>query len=195
MYSLNHVLLVMAAVLCFAGVAGLAQTPTYRNVGRSPTEQEIRAWDIAISTDGKELPPGRGTAKEGALLYGKLCAACHGQNLEGSPLGTALVGGKGTLATTRPVKSIGSYWAFATTVWDYINRSMPRNQEGSLQPDEVYALTAFVLYRNEIIQESDVLDARSLPKIQMPNRNGFIPPRLEDIADPRKRGCRLGHCP
>ena len=195
MYSLNHVLLVMAAVLCFAGVAGLAQTPTYRNVGRSPTEQEIRAWDIAISTDGKELPPGRGTAKEGAVIYAQKCVACHGQSLEGSPLGTALVGGKGTLATTRPVKSIGSYWAFATTVWDYINRAMPRNQEGSLKPDEVYALTAFVLFRNEIIQENDFLDANTLPKIQMPNRNGFIPPRLEDIADPRKRGCRLGHCP
>ena len=195
MYSLNHVLLVMAAVLCFASAVTRAQTPTYSKVGRTPSGEEIRAWDIAVGPDGKELPPGRGTAKEGALLYGKLCAACHGQNLEGSPLGTALVGGKGTLATTRPVKSIGSYWAFATTVWDYINRSMPRNQEGSLQPDEVYALTAFVLYRNEIIQESDVMDARSLPKIQMPNRNGFVPPRLEDIPDARKRGCRLGHCP
>jgi hypothetical protein len=91
--------------------------------------------------------------------------------------------------------TIGSYWPFATTIWDYIHRAMPQNQEGTLRADEVYALTAFLLYRNGIIQESDVMDAKSLPKVQMPNRNGFIPPRLEDISDIQKRACRLGHCP
>ena len=131
----------------------------------------------------------------GKNTFEKECVACHGPTLEGTKLGPPLVGGQGTLNSPRPVRTVGSYWPFATTLWDYINRAMPHEQGGSLSADEVYALTAFVLYRNEIIQESDVLDAKSLPKIPMPNRNGFIPPRLEDIQDIRKRGCRLGTCP
>jgi S-disulfanyl-L-cysteine oxidoreductase SoxD len=106
-----------------------------------------------------------------------------------------MLGGKGTLNTLDPVMTIGSYWPFATTLWDFINRAMPRKQKGSLSADEVYALTAFLLYRNDIIRESDFIDAKSLPKIQMPNRNGFVPPRLEDIHDIQRRRCRLGHCP
>jgi S-disulfanyl-L-cysteine oxidoreductase SoxD len=180
-----------------AGVsaAALAQAPDYRNVGRTPSQQEIRAWDIAIGPDGKELPPGSGTATGGAKIYANRCAACHGANLEGSPLGPRLEGGEGTFKTLYPVRTIGSYWPFATTLWDYINRAMPRNQEGSLSADEVYSLTAFLLYRNKIIQEGDVIDAKSLPKVKMPNRDGFVPARLEDIHDLRKRGCRLGYCP
>jgi hypothetical protein len=95
----------------------------------------------------------------------------------------------------QPVKTIGSYWPFATTVWDYVNRAMPRGAEGSLSPDEVYLLTAYLLYRNNIIGENEVIDANTLPKVQMPNRNGFIPQKLDEIADLRRRGCRLGHCP
>lgn len=183
---------VMALTAC---VAAAAQTPTYSNVGRTPSKEEIAAWDIAIGPEGKELPPGSGTAKEGAEIYAKKCAICHGPAGEGSRLGPRMLGGKGTLNTLDPVMTIGSYWPFATTLWDFINRAMPRKQEGSLSADEVYALTAFLLYRNDIIGESDVIDAKSLPKIQMPNRNGFVPPRLEDIHDIQKRGCRLGHCP
>jgi hypothetical protein len=93
------------------------------------------------------------------------------------------------------VKSIPSYWPFATTVWDYINRAMPRYQGGSLTPDEVYALTAFILYRGGVVKQADVLDAETLPKIQMPNRNGFVPPNFDDLIDDRKRGCRQGVCP
>jgi len=193
----SHSRLVPALVAVFwtAGASALAQTPTYRGIGRAPTDQEVRAWDISIEVDGKELPPGRGTARDGAPLFAQKCAACHGPELQGSPLAPPLVGGKGTLTTTRPVKTIGSYWSFATSIWDYINRAMPRNQEGTLTADQVYALTAFLLFRNEIIQEGDVMDAQSLPKIQMPFRNGFVPQRLEDLPDPRKRGCRIGHCP
>ena len=110
-------------------------------------------------------------------------------------MGNRLVGGQGTLKSPQAVLTIGSYWAFATTVWDYINRAMPKQQGGSLSANEVYALTAFLLFRNDIIKENDVMDAKSLPKVQMPNRYGFIPPRLEDIPDIQKRGCRLGHCP
>ncbi len=192
-YSLNRLLSVMVLILSCASAP--AQTPTYRNVGRTPTEEEIRAWDTAISLDGTELPPGSGTAREGASLYASKCAACHGQNLEGSPLGSALAGGKGTLTSAHPVETIGSYWAFATPIWDYINRAMPLHQEGTLSADQVYALTASLLYRNDIIPESDVLDAQSLPKVRMPNREGFIPRRVEAIPDMQKRGCRAGHCP
>jgi len=171
-----------------------AQSPTY-GVGRTPTAEEIRKLDISIGPDGKELPPGSGTAKEGATLYTQKCAACHGQTLEGTALGPALVGGKGSLTTPRPARTIGSYWPFATSLWDYINRAMPRNNEGSLSPSDVYALTAFLLYKNDIVKESATIDAKSLPKVQMPNRNGFIPQRIEDISDVKKRACRLGTCP
>ena len=175
--------------------ATFAQTPAYKNVGRAPSEQEVQAMDIAIGTDGKELPAGSGTAKDGAKIFKAKCELCHGANLEGSEKAPALTGGKGTLTSLHPKLTVGSYWPFATTLFDYIRRAMPRYQEGSLPPDEVYSLVALVLYRNEIIKEDDTIDAKTLPKIQMPNRNGFIPQKLEDIHDPRKRGCRLGHCP
>jgi len=151
--------------------------------------------DIAIGTDGKELPPGNGNAKAGARIFAEKCVACHGEKLEGSSQAPALVGGKGTLTTLHPKMTAGSYWPFATTIFDYIRRAMPRYQEGSLKVDEVYSLTAFILYRNDIIKEDDVIDAASLPKIVMPNRNGFIPQNLDEIHDAKKRGCRIGHCP
>lgn len=177
-----------------ASTAAWAQAPSY-NIGRSPTKEEIKVWDIAIGPDGKELPPGSGTAKQGAEIFAKKCAACHGPTAEGSQLAPRLLGGQGTINTPQPVRTIGSYWPFATTVWDYINRAMPPGQGGSLSANEVYALTAFVLFRNNVVQESQILDAKSLPKVQMPNRNGFIPQRLEDIRDMKKRGCHGGHCP
>ena len=162
------------AMVLAASVAR-AQTPDYKNVGKAPSEAEIRAWDISVGPAGKELPPGSGTAKAGEEIFMKKCAVCHGQNLEGSRAAPRLVGGQGTLTTLHIQRSIGSYWPFATTLWDFINRAMPPKQGGSFQPDEVFALTAFLLYKNGIIQEGDVIDAKSLPKIQMPNRNNFIP--------------------
>jgi cytochrome c len=193
--SLDRLILTITLGVCFACVTARAQTPSYSNVGRTPSAEEIRSWDIAISLDGKELPPGSGTAKDGAALYAQKCAACHGPTLEGTALGPRLVGGKGSLTTARPLRTIGAYWPFATSLWDYINRAMPRNNEGSLSPSDVYALTAFLLYKNDIVKESDTIDAKSLPKVQMPNRNGFIPQRIEDISDVKKRACRLGTCP
>lgn len=196
--------LVVSMVMALTGCVALAQGPTY-HLGRTPSKEEIRKWDISISPDGHELPPGSGTAKEGARIYKKKCAYCHGPTGAEpfawyklpkpypkdrySRFPQPLVGGKGTLTGLMPIKSIGNYWAFATTVWDYINRAMPPNKyskanykivlamkaAGQLRPDEVYAVTAFLLYRNGIIKESDVLDAKSLPKIQMPNRHGFLP--------------------
>jgi mono/diheme cytochrome c family protein len=184
---------VLAASLCAAAVH--AQTPDYKNVGRAPTPQEIQAMDIAVGIDGKELPPGSGNAKMGATLFAQKCAACHGESQEGSSQAPALVGGKGTLTSLRPKLTVGAYWPFATTIFDYIRRAMPRYQEGSLKPDEVYSLTAFILFRNDIIKEDDVIDAKSLPKIKMPNRDGFIPQNLDEIHDWKARGCKLGHCP
>ena len=182
-YGFNLLLLVMVLAAC---VAALAQTPTY-NVGRTATQQEIEAWDISVGSAGKELPPGSGTAKEGAKIFAQKCAVCHGPTgAESTLLWGRLVGGKGTLTAISPVRTVGSMWPYATAIWDYINRAMPAypiaspreeygRQEGALSANEVYALTAVLLYRNGIIQESDVIDAKSLPKVQMPNRNGFIP--------------------
>lgn len=188
---------VAAAIAAFAvpSFNAFAQAPDYANVGRAPTGEEVRAWNIAIGPEGKELPPGSGNAKEGAKIFAAKCAVCHGATAEGTQQGPRLTGGQGTLNTLQPVRTIGSYWPFATTVWDYINRAMPRNNEGTLHPDEVYSLTAFILFRNGIIQENEVMDAKSLPKVRMPNREGFIPQRIADIPDLQKRGCAAGHCP
>jgi S-disulfanyl-L-cysteine oxidoreductase SoxD len=194
-------IVVMLASLGMA-CAALAQGPSaYANVGKTPTQEEIKAWDIGVSFDGDGLPPGSGTAKEGALVYNSRCVYCHGPDLKGvgsdtpDPLAPALVGGKGSLGTARPLRTVGSMYPFATTVWDFVNRAMPRGQTRTLTPSQVYAVTAFLLYKNDIIAETDVMDAQSLPKVQMPNRNGFLPARIEDIPDREKRGCTRGQYP
>jgi len=167
--------ILLAAALAFlASVTALAQGPTYQ-LGRSPSPEEIKSRDIAISPEGKELPPGRGTAVEGAAVYTQKCAACHGPNATGSALHRGLV----PLGNAKPVKIPFSLVPYATTVWDFINRAMPQTKPGSLTPDEVYAVTAYVLYRNDVIKETDVLDATSLPKVRMPNRDNFLPVQPE----------------
>src|ERR1700704_6946695 len=150
------------------GIPALAQGPTY-GIGRTPSAEEIRARDISIGPTGEELPQGKGSAKEGALTYrSKGCAGCHGANGTG--------GAAPILKSKDPANP--SVWArgrilplrapFATTVWDYINRGMPLNREGTLTAEEVYALTAYLLYINEVIPEDETLDAQSLPKVKMP---------------------------
>ena len=161
----------MLRVLLFVllmGVCALAQPPTY-GVGRTPSAEEIRAWDISIGPTGEELPPGRGTAKEGALIYrAKGCAGCHGATgIEGTaPILKSKVGPDVELWARGRILPLRS--PFATTVWDYINRAMPLNREGTLTANEVYALTAFLLYINDVIPEDEILDAQSLPKVKMP---------------------------
>jgi cytochrome c len=137
--------LVVVGVL--AWTAGLvAQSPTY-HLGRTPSEREVRAWDTAIGPDGRELPKGRGTAKDGLRVYDiRGCAGCHGPTGTEGPA-PRLVGGVGSIATDRPVRTVGSFWPFATSIWDYINRAMPLEQGGHLSADEVYALTALLLHR------------------------------------------------
>lgn len=178
------------ATLAFCATAG-AQTTPYPNVGRPATAEEIQNLDISVSPAGKELPPGKGTAKQGASIYVAKCAMCHGQTMEeGGPLGPALVAKKrGNLRGTIAA------WPYATTIWDFINRAMPRFNEGTLKPDQVYALTAFLLFRSGIIKEDDVMDARSVTELQMPYRNAYVPSDLAEIGNTKKRDCRLGHCP
>ena len=156
-----------------AAVPLAAQSPTF-GVGRPPTPEEIRALGSAIAPDGEGLPEGSGTVAAGRAVFAAQCSRCHGPNGEGN-VGPVLAGGQGTLATARPLKTIGSYWPYATTLWDYINRAMPFDQPGLLKPPEVYAAVAYLLNLNGIIREDQVIDATSLPKIVMPNRNGFIP--------------------
>lgn len=149
-----------------------AQSPTY-GLGRAAKPDEIKAWDLAISPDGKELPPGSGSAAEGAKIYAANCTGCHGKTGKEGP-NDVLVGGQGTLNTSKPVKTVGSYWPYATTIWDYINRAMPYNRPGSLTADQVYAVTAYLLSLNGIIKEDTVMNAKTLPQVKMPNRDGFI---------------------
>ena len=170
--SKSNLLLPVIALLAFG--AANAQSPTYK-IGRTPTEAELRAWDNIVGSDGKELPPGSGTAIEGAKLYAAKCASCHGKNGESPSPNPRLVGGVGTLNTPGPIRSSGSIVPYATTIWDFTNRSMPVDAAGTLSPNEVYAVTAFILFKNGIIKETDVLDKKSLVEVQMPNRNGFYP--------------------
>ena len=157
------------------GVSALAQAPTYSGVGRTPTAEEIRAWDISIGPTGAELPPGSGTAKAGAQVFAqKGCAGCHGKTGTGGPAPT-LIAKKADpkLATWDRGRVLPVRAPYATIVWDYINRAMPLGREGTLKADEVYALTAFLLHINDVIPEDQVLDAQSLPKVKMPIGDEF----------------------
>jgi cytochrome c len=151
------------------GASVLAQSSAKYGVGTTPTAEEIRAWDISIGPDGAELPPGRGTAKEGAQLFAsKGCVACHGANGTGGRAPELKSKDGPSVETWKRGRILPVRAPFATIVWDYINRGMPLGREGSLKPDEVYALTAFLLSLNEVITEDFVLDQQSLPKVKMP---------------------------
>jgi mono/diheme cytochrome c family protein len=154
-------------------------------VGRPASEAEIAARDVSVFPDGAGLPRGHGTAREGKLVFAAQCAACHGATGEGRDDYPALVGGRGTLTTSAPVLTVGSYWPHATTVWDYIHRAMPYVAPGTLRPDDVYALTAFLLHANGIVREDEVLDERTLPLVAMPNRGGFVPDPRPDVGAAR----------
>jgi hypothetical protein len=185
----------LAAAILAASQIGSAKSPTY-GLGRKATADEIRAWDISISPDGKELPPGRGTAKDGEPLYAqKGCAGCHGRTGSGAQAPT-LIKSDGTTKSSMPCLApcvndnnvMALHSPLATVMWDYINRGMPLGKEGSLKPDEVYALTAFLLFKNGVIREDEVMDAQSLPKVVMPNHEGSaLPPQEWKHGTPRLR--------
>jgi cytochrome c len=167
-------------ILTVAAFGGSTEEQSGYGLGRPATEEDIRPWNIDVDPNGDGLPPGRGTVTQGAQVYSAKCAACHG------PTGTEgpkdrLVGGQGTLATSKPIRTIGSYWPYATTLYDYIHRAMPFDAPQSLTPDETYAVIAWLLFQNQIIAEDAVIDAQSLPKIHMPNRDGFTPDPRPDV--------------
>jgi cytochrome c len=154
-----------------AGVAHRAMESP--NLGSEATAAQIAGWDISVGPDGVGLPPGKGSVATGVTVYEQKCQACHGAKGAGQP-NDRLVGGQGTLASTAPVRTVGSYWPYATTVFDYVRRSMPYIQPQSLTDDEVYAVTAYLLNVNGIIGENDEINARTLPKVKMPNQANFI---------------------
>ena len=164
--------LVLGAAIAVVATAASAQTPQF---GQSIAPADIAPWDISIGPDGAGLPGGRGTVAQGEAVFAAKCQACHGEKGAGRP-NDALVGGSGSLAPDKaPVKTVGSYWPYATTLFDYIRRAMPFQESKSLSDDEVYAVSAYILNLNGIIGKDDVIDAQSLPKVAMPNRDGFIP--------------------
>jgi mono/diheme cytochrome c family protein len=162
------------AVLTAAALAGCAAARSVEgpNLGQPATPAEIAAWDISIPPDGAGLPPGSGTAALGAVVYAEKCQACHGDKGAGQP-NDRLVGGHGTLTSASPVRTIGSYWPYATTVFDYVRRSMPYATPRTLSDADVYAVTAYLLHLNGIIAETDVMNAETLPRVKMPNRDNF----------------------
>jgi S-disulfanyl-L-cysteine oxidoreductase SoxD len=156
---------------------GLGQTPQGPYGFGSAASQEELADFFAIPADGRRLPSGSGDAARGAKVYADQCAACHGAQLEGNPAkgigGDKLIGGRGTLASSAPVKTVESYWPYATTLFDYIKRAMPFNAPGSLSDEDVYSVVAYILSKAEMIKATDRLNATMLPKVIMPNRDGF----------------------
>jgi cytochrome c len=165
-----------ALALVVGGCASAGVTPSAMespNLGREATPAQIAGWDISVGPDGVGLPPGQGTPATGAIVYEQKCQACHGAKGAGQP-NDRLVGGQGTLASQTPVRTIGSYWPYATTVFDYVRRAMPFIQPRSLTDDEVYAVTAYLLNLNGIIGEGDEMNSQTLPKVKMPNQTNFI---------------------
>lgn len=167
-------------VFCTVAAAALGQTQQYK-LGRPATPEEIRELDISVAPDGSGLPKGRGTVAQGQHIYKDLCANCHGDRGQGMLQYPPLAGGQGTLKSSTPLLTVGSFWPYATTVWDFIHRAMPYAQPGTLTPDQTYALTAFVLYLNGILDKDAALDQTTLPRVKMPNRNGFVPDPRPDV--------------
>jgi cytochrome c len=164
-----------AAAALVAALAAYAQRPA--------TPEEIRARDFTVLPNGAGLPEGSGTAARGREVYKSKCASCHNEKAEGKQgQYPALVGGVGSLATKNPVRTVGSYWPYATTLFDYIRRAMPYDQPRSLSNDEVYSVAAFLLFLDGIVKENDELNAKTLPQIRMPNRDGFIPDARPDVG-------------
>jgi cytochrome c len=165
--------LAVAISLLAGGIAAAAQVAPPR-LGRAATPDEVAKVDISIPPDGKGLPPGSGSVAQGAMVYAQKCVVCHGENGTGTPSGDRLSGGIGSLASGNPIKTVNSYWPYATTVFDYIRRAMPITSPQSLTNDEAYALTAYILSLDNVVPMNATLDAQSLPRVQMPNRDGFV---------------------
>ena len=162
---------ILGAALIAPVLSAIADSP---NFGQVATPEQIASWDTSIGPNGAGLPPGHGTATKGEAVYNEFCSGCHGEKGAGKP-NDRLVGGQGTLPGDQaPVKTVGSYWPYATTLFDYTRRAMPWNAPKSLSDEQVYAVTAYILNLNGIIGVNEEMNAESLPKVRMPNRDGFI---------------------
>lgn len=162
--------------ICAGVIVGfcIASAACAGDFGRPAVPDEIKLWDIDVRPDGQGLPEGSGTVAHGKSVYEQNCSACHGEFGQDG-IKDRLVGGRGTLATGKPIKTVGSFWPYATTLFDYIRRAMPYQAPGSLSIDDTYAVTAYVLNLNSIISTTAKIDKNSLPTIKMPNRDGFVP--------------------
>lgn len=170
MSTRNTLLAACSAVIAWHGAAW-AESP---NLGKIVSPEEIKSWDVSIGADGAGLPSGSGTPRQGEQVYLAKCLDCHGEKGAGKP-NDRLVGGQELLAPGQaPVKTVGNFWPYATTFFDYVRRAMPLNQPKSLDDDEVYAVVAYLLWLNGIIAENDTMDAKTLPVVRMPNRDGFV---------------------
>lgn len=166
----THELKLLVTAICLLPVGISVAGP---NLGQPLSHAELAAWDINVLPDGTGLPKGSGTAAQGAPIYAQKCAACHGEQGKGG-ISAAVVGGAPVKSMDSP-KTIANFWPYATTLFDFIRRAMPFTQPRSLSDEEVYALTAYILAQNKLIGERDVMDAQTLPKVRMPNRDGFMP--------------------
>ena len=171
--------LAVAVLLC----ATRAEAQSPYGIGRAATPAEIAGWNIDVGGDGSNLPPGSGTVSHGSEVFAQQCAACHGAKGEGG-VGDRLVGGQGTLGTPKPVRTVGSYWPYAPTLFDYIRRAMPQNAPESLSDDDVYALSAYILSLNGLLPANATLDAKTLAAIKMPNRKMFVGDPRPDVKNP-----------
>ncbi|AKK01010.1 MULTISPECIES: c-type cytochrome [Pseudomonas] len=154
-------------------------------LGTKATEAQIASWNIDVAPDGKGLPPGRATVADGEKVYMNSCVSCHGVKLEGG-IGPALAGGKGTLTTDKPLKTVGSYWPYATTLFDYIRRAMPFQAPQSLSNEQVYAVTGYILHMNKLLDANATVEAATLADVKMPNRDGFF---TDDRPDSKAVAC------
>lgn len=160
------------------------------NLGHPVTPEELTGWNITVFADGTGFPSGKGTVTDGKKVYEMSCAGCHGMKLEGG-FGPPLAGGRGTLATDKPLKTVGSYWPYASTLFDYIRRAMPFQAPQSLSNDDVYAVTGYILSVNEVLPTDATVDAAALKKVQMPNRDGFYVDNRPDVKSSRcMKNCR-----
>ena len=171
MRSYEAPVIVIAVVLLLAGHAS-ARDDRQLGIGTPVKEGSLRAWNIDVAPDGAGLPPGQGTVAQGETVYAKRCALCHGKDGDGQPM-DRLVGGQGTLTSAAPVKTIGSYWPYATTVFDYVRRAMPLDAPQSLTADQVYAVTAYLLHLNGLLGHDATVNAETLPQVKMPNHAAF----------------------
>jgi mono/diheme cytochrome c family protein len=181
-----------ALIAVVLGLPVHAQAQSRYGIGRPATQAEIAGWNIDVNRNGDNLPPGSGSVAHGREVFEQQCAACHGAKGEGG-VGDRLVGGQGTLTTSKPIQTVGSYWPYAPTLFDYIRRAMPQSAPESLGNDDVYAVSAYILHLNGLIPAETTLDAGALRAIKMPNRNMFVGDPRPDVKNPACETDCAGH--